>query len=91
MGSVVCALSDTMIAETALPDRESHAQLLTHRMRGTTFHKLNRALQAKLGGGCDKQMEVLGHQDEGVEPIGSIIPVVQHSRHEHFRSLRVQK
>ena len=44
-------------------------------MRETAFHKLNSALQAKLGRGCDEQMEVLGQKHECVKLIGLTVLV----------------
>jgi hypothetical protein len=59
-------------------------------MCGTAFHQLSGAPGAKLGTGCDEEMEVFGYKDECVEPIGLIVPVVQHCPYEQFRSLGLQ-
>jgi len=76
-------ISNAMIRETALPDGEFRAEAA----RETTFDQAHGALNCNALG-RKEQMDVIGHDDEGVELEVAFVAVMLECFYKEFRVLR---
>jgi hypothetical protein len=69
--------ANPMVAEAALPYGPMGTQLSPKSIRRPTFDVLDNPLQRLAGSWCKKQVEMVGHQNKGVELKCSLVAVVQ--------------
>jgi hypothetical protein len=58
-----------MLGVSGTPDLDDGAQFLSHTKREASLDELNSLFERNVGSGCEKGVEVIGHQDEFVEMI----------------------
>jgi len=74
---VIGRVSYAMVAETSLPYWKLVKELFTKRVSGAAFDELNRTLQSDGFGRRQQCMKVIGHHDETVEAVASLIAIAQ--------------
>jgi hypothetical protein len=83
---VVLKVADAVVAKSPLPNRKMQAQLLAEPTRGTTFDVLHSSLQRHTRGRSNENVKVFGHENEGVKPVGSLVPVMKKGFYENMAS-----
>ena len=63
MGGVVVGVDDAMVCEASFPD----IQFAFQAEGEGSFDELHCFFEGDLGRGCQEEMDVIGHDDEGVE------------------------
>jgi len=74
---IIGGVSDAMVAETALPYWKLVKELFAKGVGGAAFDELHRTLQGDGLGRSQQCMRVIGHHDETVQAIASLIAIVQ--------------
>jgi hypothetical protein len=62
----ITIISNPVVSESALPDFLLSSQEISERMRISAFDELNGMFEGDAVCGSEEKVDVLGHQDEGV-------------------------
>ena len=71
----VFGLADSMIGESALPDRLSVPAFFSGGMGKSALDKLHGTLQSDFLGRRDQQMKMIWHENKGVHLVASLSPI----------------
>jgi hypothetical protein len=74
--SKVVWIANTVIGESALPHLGVSPANGAERMRVSTLDQLHSALYRYVLGRCEQDMDMIGHEDEGVQCIATFSTVV---------------
>ena len=79
MMNEIPSIANPMIRESALPDFRIAPYESAELMRIRTLDELHAALKGYVGGGREQKMDVIGHEDEGVQEITTFTSVMEHN------------
>jgi hypothetical protein len=76
-GEVISGVTDGGLMETRLPDLHLTCAFLVIFMGASTLNKLHSLFQGGCVGGSQQQVQMIGHKNKFVQPIGSCHSVVE--------------
>jgi hypothetical protein len=76
-GEVISGVTDGGLMETRLPDLHPMAAFLVNFMGASTLYELHGFFQSGGVGGSQQQVQMIGHKNKFVQPIGSCHSVVE--------------
>ncbi len=69
-------IADSVIGESTLPDLPLSAKDRTEGVRVSAFDELNRVLKRDVGRGSQQEMDMLWHEDKGMDLKSALVAIV---------------
>lgn len=91
MHFIIPLITNAVITEATLPNREARAELLANRMGGSALDQLHGALQTRTGAGTHQNVEVIAHQDKSMDLILADLSMVEQVLNKDFACLWADK
>jgi hypothetical protein len=71
----ILLVADAVVPEAALPYFSLPSDFRAKRMRISAFNKLDGTLKRYVGGRCEQEMNVLGHEDERMQLVATVAAI----------------
>ena len=86
VGFVICLISNPMLRNSLMPNRELHVKSLPNLERGPALDKSDGFLQCRGFSGSKDHVKVLGHRDITVDVVAPFVPIFELFCLKNFRS-----